>query len=58
MARKHVSLRISDTSDADIRALSKEYGIPYAVVLRVCVAVGFTHLPEIRKHLETIKKGQ
>lgn len=58
MARKHVSLRISEKSDEEIRALSEEYGIPYSVVLRVALAIGFGQRAEIRKHLDTMRKGQ
>lgn len=58
MARTHISVRISEKSDTDLKALAAEYGVPYTLVVRACLAVAFTHFAEVRKVLAQAGRTQ
>jgi predicted DNA-binding protein len=58
MARKHVSIRISESADERLHALAEVYEVPYTYVVRVCLAVASNHLDEVRKILTTVKDTQ
>lgn len=58
MARKSIGLRISATADDTIRALADEYGVPYTVVIRACLAIAFAHEAELKRTLAAAGKTQ
>lgn len=53
-----MTIRVSDGPHQQMEDLRDTYGVTMTQVVRVCFAVAFSHMDEVKRTLSAVAKGQ